>query len=63
MFKTNKEEANADWPAYVVCFTDYSSGRKDPLKREVRLAPNETVAKALADQMIEKNIKKGWAQV
>ena len=61
VWKTNKE--TADFPAYVVHWTDYSSTRKSPLDREVRLAPNEKEALRIADLMIEENIKKGWNEV
>lgn len=61
VWKTNKE--GADYPAYVVHWTDYSSTRKSPLDREVRLAPNEKAALAIAEAMIADNIKKGWSEV
>jgi len=61
MWKTNKQESDPSYPAYVVHFTDYSAGRKDPLQREVRVAPSQDVASKIADAMIEANIKKGWA--
>ena len=60
MWQTNKEEKSPDYPAFVVHFTDYSPSRKDPLKREVRIAPTEELAKKIAEQLLEKNIKKGW---
>lgn len=60
VWKTNKDEEEADYPAYVVHWTDYSAGRKDPLKREVRLAPDEDTAQAIAEDMLVANIKKGW---
>ena len=60
VWKTNKEGVDPSYPPYVVHFTDYSAGRKDPLKREVRLAPTLTIAQELADGMVSKNIKKGW---
>ncbi|MEZ4385650.1 MAG: hypothetical protein R3A79_30305 [Nannocystaceae bacterium] len=60
VWKTNKEGVDSSYPPYVVHFTDYSPGRKDPLKREVRLAPTLAIAQELADGMISKNIKKGW---
>tara|TARA_R110002096_G_scaffold434832_1_gene658050 strand:+ start:30362 stop:31843 length:1482 start_codon:yes stop_codon:yes gene_type:complete len=63
MWKSNKEEVDGAYAPYVVHFTDYSVGRKDPLKREVRLAGTEAKAMAIGDRMIEDNIKKGWAQV
>ena len=31
-----------------------------PIKREVRIAPTEELAKKIAEQLLEKNIKKGW---
>jgi hypothetical protein len=63
VWKTNKEQVDLTHPAYVVHWTDFSKGRKSPLDREVRPAPNEAAALALADQMIEDNIKKGWTEV
>lgn len=60
MWKTNKESHDRDYPAFVVHFSDYSPGRKDPLKRTVRLAPDLATATALADAMIETEIKRGW---
>lgn len=61
MWKTNKEK-DPDWPAYVVHWTDYSPSRKDPIKREVRLAPNEEAAEAIAEQMIADGVKRGWKE-
>lgn len=63
VWKTNKEAIDPSYPAYVVHWTDYSKSRKSPLDRDVRPAPTEVAAHALADQMIEDNIKKGWSEV
>ena len=63
MWETHKRAVDPSFPAYVVQFTDYSPNRKDPLKREVRLAPTSELANEIADAMIAKNIKKGWALV
>lgn len=63
VWKTNKEDVDSDFPAWVVHWTDYSPSRKDPLKREVRLAPDEDVATEIAEEMIEKGVKKGWERV
>ena len=38
-------------------------GRKDPLKRTVRLAPRLELATEIADGMIASEIKKGWTSV
>jgi hypothetical protein len=61
MWKTNKESAG--YPAFVVHWTDYSSTRKSPLDREVRLAPSEKEALKIAEAMIAENVKKGWSEV
>ena len=63
LWKSNREQIDAAYAPFVVHFTDYSSGRKDPLKREVRLAGTEVKAMAIADAMLAKNIKKGWELV
>ena len=63
VWKTNKETTNSAFPAFVVHWTDYSATRATPLDREVRLAPTETIATKLADEMITENIKKGWNKV
>jgi len=60
VWKTNKDEQDPAYPAFVVYFTDYSPGRKDPLKRTVRLAPDKATATELADAMIASEIKRGW---
>ncbi len=60
VWKTNKEDKDPDYPAYVVYWTDYSSSRKEPLKKEAKLAPTENAAVAIAEQMLKENIKKGW---
>lgn len=62
VWKTNKEQTGKYSP-YVVHWTDYSSTRKAPLAREVRLAPSEHYAIAIAEQMIADNVKKGWESV
>jgi hypothetical protein len=63
VWKTNKEITNSVFPAFVVHWTDYSATRATPLDREVRLAPTETIAMKLADEMITENVKKGWNKV
>ncbi len=59
-WKTNKEEVDPAYPAYVVHFTDYSPGRAEPLDRTVRLAPDADAAKQVISLLLEENIKKGW---
>ena len=63
IWKTNKEKLDSNYPAYVIHWTDYSPDRKDPLKREVRLASVKEAAATISEKMIEKNIKKGWQKI
>lgn len=48
---------------YVVYFTDYSAGRKDPLKITTQYAYSKDRKEVLVRRMLEKNIKKGWEEV
>jgi len=63
IWKTNKEDIDRTYPAYVVHWTDYSSSRASALDREVRRAPDELEAMKIADSMVVDNIKKGWTKV
>ena len=62
IWKTNKEKLDSNFSAFVVHWTDYSQSRKDPLKREVRLAPDEKIALEIGLEMEEVKIKKGWEE-
>jgi hypothetical protein len=44
--------------AYVVHWTDYSSGRASPLDRDVKLAPDEKTATKIPSILVEENLKK-----
>lgn len=61
-WKTNKE-SDPRYPAYVFHYTDFSSGRKDPLKKDIRIAPTEEQILGILDTFIAENIKKGWEEV
>ena len=63
VWKTNKEELDNRFPAYVLHYTNFSPTRKEPLKREVRVSSSEEQILQMKDGLIEKNIKKGWALV
>ena len=60
-WKTNKE-ADPRYPAYVYHHTDYSSGRKDPLKRDIRVSSSKEQILALMEADIAENVKKGWVE-
>lgn len=62
-WKTNKEQLDPSYPAFVIHWTDYSAGRGTPLDREVRTAPTPELMEEIAAKLIEDNIKKGWEKV
>lgn len=62
VWKTNKEQSGR-FPAYVLHYTDFSAGRKEPLKRDIRVSSNKNQIMALAEEFIETNVKKGWSEV
>ena len=62
-WKTNKEKDDPRFPGYVMHFTNFSSGRKDPLKREIRISSSEKQILEISEEYIEKNVKKGWVKV
>jgi len=61
IIKTNKEDTG-EFPAYVFHLTDFSSGRKDPLKKEVKVSNSKEQIEHLYNKALEKNIKKGWIE-
>lgn len=62
VFKTNKDDVDPSWPAYVVHWTDYSPGRKEPLQRTVKVAPNLELAELEAEALVQKGVKRGWVE-
>ncbi|MCX7746343.1 MAG: hypothetical protein N2645_05575 [Clostridia bacterium] len=63
VWKTNKEDFDPSFPAYVMHYTNFSSERKDPLQREIRVSNNKDQILSLAQKFIEENVKKGWVKV
>ena len=60
--KTNKSFEQS-FPPYVLYYTDFSAGRKDPLQTEIKIASSEEKLRELLDKGIEENVKKGWERV
>lgn len=58
--KTNR---SINFPAFYLFSTDFSAGRKDPLKTEINLASDPTILQQLLEDAIAENIKKGWEEV
>ena len=62
-WKTNKQEVDSAYPPYVVFFTDYSPGRKQPLKTDILVASTQETIHSFADDWLAANIKQGWENV
>ncbi|MBU0550227.1 hypothetical protein KKF91_10905 [Myxococcota bacterium] len=62
MWRTNKDELDARYPAFVVHLTDYSPQRKAPLSRVVRLAPTLQDAHREFARLLDEHIKADWAR-
>ncbi len=63
VWKTNKDTVSDKFPPYVMHYTNFSAGRKDPLKRELRVAGDEKSILEKVEIYRTKNIKKGWVKV
>jgi len=60
IWKTNKETSNPAYPPYAAFFTDFSPGRKQPLKTDIRVATTLEKIEAHVEQWLVGNIKRGW---
>ena len=62
LWKTNKEQTG-NYPAYIIYHTDFSSGRKDMIKRDMLYSNDEQQIRELLATEIADNVKKGWEEV
>ena len=62
LWKTNKEQTGR-YPAYIIYHTDYSSGRKELIKRDMLYSNDEKQIRELLAAEIADNVKKGWEEV
>lgn len=62
IWKTNKEESD-EYPGYVFHLTNFSTGRKEPLQREVNITDSYAQVLELCRLSMQENIKKGWERV
>lgn len=60
---TNKSEVDPRFPPYVVAFTDFAAGRKEPLQRDLRVASSPDRLDEQIRRWEADNIKKGWVEV
>jgi len=63
VWKTNKNDLDSSYPAYVMNYTNFSPTRKDPLKRDVRISSSQEQIFEIKDAFVAKNVKKGWDAV
>jgi hypothetical protein len=59
---TNKADADLRSPPFVVAFTDFAAGRKEPLQRDLRVASSRERLDEHIARWEEKNIKRGWSE-
>ena len=62
LWKTNKEQSGR-YPAYIIYHTDYSSSRKEMIKRDMLYSNDEQQIRDLLAAEIADNVKKGWEKV
>jgi hypothetical protein len=62
LWKTNKEQTGR-YPAYIIYHTDFSSGRKDMIKRDMLYSNDEQQIRGLLAAEIADNVKKGWEEI
>lgn len=60
-WKTNKEELDDSFPAFVFVYVDFSPARQAPLKRELKIAQTEGNILAIYEQFLGTEVKRGWA--
>ncbi len=60
---TNKAAQDPRYPAFVVAFTDFSPGRKEPLQRDLRVASSQERLEVHIAAWEADNVKKGWTPV
>jgi ATP-dependent DNA ligase len=63
--KTNKDEIDPSFPAYVFCYVDFSPGRAKPRARarSLRASNSRAQIEQIYANSIAKNVKKGWNPV
>ena len=62
LWKTNKEQSGR-YPAYIIYHTDFSSGRKEMIKRDMLYSNDEQQIRELLAAEIADNVKKGWEEL
>jgi hypothetical protein len=63
LWETGKSILAPGYPAFVFHYTDYSTGRKDMLNREIRVSSDRDQILRIFEEYKAENIKKGWEKV
>lgn len=61
VWKTNKEQTG-EYPAYVLYTANFSTGRQEPLQRDVAVTDSPAQLGELLRREMERNIKSGWVK-
>jgi hypothetical protein len=60
--KTNRN-LDQSFAPYILFYTDFSAGRKEPLQTDIKIAADQISLNNLLQKAIEDNVKKGWEKV
>jgi hypothetical protein len=63
LWKTNKENASRDYPAYVIHVTNYSANRKTPLELDLKVTNSRAQADKLVAALKKELFVSGWKEV
>jgi hypothetical protein len=61
LWETNKVEFG--YPAFVIHYTNFSSDRKDPLQRDIRVSDFFVQIERMFYDLMREHVKKGWVEV
>ncbi len=61
VWKTNKEQTG-EYPAYVLYHVNFSTGRADPLRRDVAVSSDAAQIGRLLRQALDQNVRAGWSK-
>lgn len=62
-WKTNKDHIDSAYTAFVFNYTDYSPGRQEPLKQDIRISSSKEQIMEIFAEFKKDNILSGWKKV
>jgi hypothetical protein len=62
LWKTNKDEASRDYPAFVIHVTNYSANRKTPLEFDLKVTKSQAQAEQLFSDLKKELFVTGWKE-